>query len=96
MDCHPLQGLADPSGQSPGGVDGLIITVHGEFEEQDPGTNVTGKRSFSVSSFLDLPSRVGESSVWSVTCCLLERTARFPTSLRLPLPLLPRPTSTRR
>ncbi|KAM6539266.1 nuclear mRNA export, poly(A)+RNA binding protein [Fusarium falciforme] len=47
MDCHPLQGLADPSGQSPGGVDGLIITVHGEFEEQDPGTNVTGKRSFS-------------------------------------------------
>lgn len=47
MDCHPLQGLADPSGQSPGGVDGLIITVHGEFEEQDPATNVTGKRSFS-------------------------------------------------
>lgn len=47
MDCHPLPGLVDPNGQSPIGVDGLIISVHGEFEECDQKTNATGLRSFS-------------------------------------------------
>lgn len=35
IECNPLPGLADPAGQSPRGVDGLIVTVHGEFEEQN-------------------------------------------------------------
>lgn len=35
IECNPLPGLADPTGQSPRGVDGLIVTVHGEFEEQN-------------------------------------------------------------
>ncbi len=33
IECHSLPGLPDPAGQSPGGVGGLIITVHGEFDE---------------------------------------------------------------
>lgn len=47
MDCHPLSGLADPTDQNKAGVDGLIVCVHGEFEEHDPKTGKTGKRSFS-------------------------------------------------
>lgn len=47
MDCHPLPGLVDPNGQIPMGVDGLIVAVHGEFEEADPATNTVVKRSFS-------------------------------------------------
>ncbi len=47
MDCHPLPGLVDPSGQNPLGVDGLIIIVHGEFDEYDQKSATTGKRSFS-------------------------------------------------
>ncbi|KAI1390120.1 NTF2-like protein [Hypoxylon trugodes] len=47
IDCHPVQGLADPTGQSPVGVDGMIITIHGEFEDQEPATMKTAKRSFS-------------------------------------------------
>ena len=46
IECHPLPGLADPSGQSPGGVDGLIITMHGEFAEQNTTTE-KALRSFS-------------------------------------------------
>ncbi|RGP70560.1 mrna export factor mex67 [Fusarium sporotrichioides] len=59
MDCHPLQGLVDPSGQSTGGVDGLIIAVHGEFDEQDPTTNIAGKRSFSRTFVLG-PGKPGQ------------------------------------
>ncbi|KAM0229509.1 hypothetical protein ACHAPO_009925 [Fusarium lateritium] len=59
MDCHPLQGLIDPSGQSTGGVDGLIIAVHGEFDEQDPSTNIAGKRSFSRTFVLG-PGKPGQ------------------------------------
>ena len=47
MDCHVLPGLADPNGQSQRGVDGLIVTIHGEFEEFHQATGNTGKRSFS-------------------------------------------------
>ncbi|KAM4059060.1 leucine rich repeats (2 copies) domain-containing protein [Hirsutella rhossiliensis] len=47
MDCHPLPGLADPNGQIRVGVDGLIVSVHGEFEEYDQKTGDGGKRSFS-------------------------------------------------
>lgn len=47
IDCHPISGLADLSGQSVAGVDGMIITFHGEFEDQDPETKATTRRSFS-------------------------------------------------
>ncbi|CAG9938044.1 unnamed protein product [Clonostachys rosea f. rosea IK726] len=58
MDCHPLPGLVDPSGQSSVGVDGLIVCVHGEFEECDQQTQKTGLRSFSRSFVLG-PGRPG-------------------------------------
>jgi len=38
IECHTLPGLVDPTGQSVRGVDGLIITMHGEFEEQNDST----------------------------------------------------------
>lgn len=47
IECHPLPGLADPSGQSKGGVDGLIISMHGEFEDQLNSTTDKSLRSFS-------------------------------------------------
>lgn len=46
IECHPLPGLADPLKQNPGGVDGLIITMHGEFAEQNASTE-NALRSFS-------------------------------------------------
>ncbi len=47
VDCHPIPGLPDPTGQSPNGVDGLIISMHGEFEETDQTSGKTGQRSFT-------------------------------------------------
>lgn len=47
VDGHPMSGIQDPTGQDPSGVDGMIITVHGEFEEYDAPSKTTGKRSFS-------------------------------------------------
>ncbi|RDL34497.1 NTF2-like protein [Venustampulla echinocandica] len=46
IECHPLPGLADPNNQSIRGVDGLIVTMHGEFEEQNDSTE-QALRSFS-------------------------------------------------
>ncbi|KAI0159431.1 mRNA export factor mex67 [Pestalotiopsis sp. NC0098] len=59
IDCHPMTNLADPTGQSPGGVDGMIITMHGEFEDQEVSTQKTARRSFSRTFILGpgLPGR---------------------------------------
>ncbi|KAM0343893.1 hypothetical protein ACHAPU_008162 [Fusarium lateritium] len=73
MDCHPLQGLVDPSGQNPGGVDGLIIAVHGEFDEQDPNTKAAGKRSFSRTFVLG-PAKPGQGMIRVVSDMLSLRT----------------------
>ena len=62
MDCHPLPGLVDPNGQSQIGVDGLIISVHGEFEEYDPKTTVSGLRSFSRTFILG-PGQPGKNPI---------------------------------
>lgn len=47
FECHPVPGLPDPTGQSPRGVDGLSVTVHGEFEEHNPSVTEKALRSFS-------------------------------------------------
>lgn len=48
IDCHTLPGLPDISGQNPHGVDGLIISMHGEFIETDAANLSTRTlRSFS-------------------------------------------------
>ncbi|KAK3706327.1 nuclear mRNA export, poly(A)+RNA binding protein [Vermiconidia calcicola] len=47
IEAHIQPAVPDPSGQSPGGVDGFMITVHGEFEELDVATGQgKKKRSF--------------------------------------------------
>lgn len=47
IECNSIPGLPDLSGQSLGGVGGLIVTVHGEFSEVDVSTGQTAnKRSF--------------------------------------------------
>ncbi|RFU25341.1 hypothetical protein B7463_g10995, partial [Scytalidium lignicola] len=47
IDCHSLPGLADPTGQSVRGVDGLILSMHGEFEELPSSSSEKSLRSFS-------------------------------------------------
>ncbi|OQE19130.1 hypothetical protein PENSTE_c016G08752 [Penicillium steckii] len=47
IECHQLPGLPDPTGQSPTGVGGLIIEVHGKFDESADGKVET--RSFDRS-----------------------------------------------
>ncbi|PQE29685.1 TAP domain-containing protein [Rutstroemia sp. NJR-2017a WRK4] len=52
VECRPLPGLPDPTGQSATGVDGLQITVHGEFEEKNETFSDKPLRSFSRSFIL--------------------------------------------
>jgi nuclear RNA export factor len=62
IDCHPMTGLADPTGQSLSGVDGMVITMHGEFDDLDTTTNKTTKRSFSRSFILG-PGKPGRNPI---------------------------------
>lgn len=65
VDCHPLPGILDPSGQSPVGVDGLLISMHGEFEEFDSATGKSGKRSFTRTFVLG-PALPGAATAFRV------------------------------
>jgi nuclear RNA export factor len=59
IDCHPIPGLGDPTRQSPSGVGGLVLTIHGQFEEMENGSDKIGQRSFSRTIVLGpgLPGR---------------------------------------
>ncbi|KAK5147828.1 hypothetical protein LTR04_000759 [Oleoguttula sp. CCFEE 6159] len=47
IECQPIPYVPDPSGQSPFGVSGLLITLHGEYEEIDVSSGQAKKqRSF--------------------------------------------------
>ena len=60
IECNSIPGLPDPSGQSLGGVGGLIIMVHGEFSEVDVSTGQTSnKRSFDRTFVLGPGNGVG-------------------------------------
>ena len=60
IECTSLPGLPDPTGQSPGGVGGLIVTVHGEFTEIDHATaQPTQSRSFDRTFVLGPGSGIG-------------------------------------
>jgi len=61
MDCHILPGLADPHGQAPSSP-GLILLVHGQFEEIDKPTGKHGMRSFSRSIVLG-PGKPGGNDI---------------------------------
>jgi nuclear RNA export factor len=71
IECHPLPGLADPSSQSPRGVDGLILTIHGEFEEEVKSTE-KGLRSFSRTFILG-PGAPGGSPIRVVSDMMVLR-----------------------
>lgn len=47
IECEPISCLPDPTGQSPGGVDGLMIIIHGEFEDNTAKNAEQSLRSFS-------------------------------------------------
>ena len=60
IECHPLPGLPDPTGEAPGGVGGLIIMVHGHFEEMHPQSGKTlDRRSFDRTFVLGAGAGVG-------------------------------------
>ncbi|GAM85890.1 hypothetical protein ANO11243_039000 [Dothideomycetidae sp. 11243] len=47
IECQLQPGLPDPTNNAPGGVDGFLITIHGEFDEMDVSTGQAKKhRSF--------------------------------------------------
>ncbi|THY08479.1 hypothetical protein D6D03_01064 [Aureobasidium pullulans] len=47
IECQSQPGVPDPTGASPAGVDGFLVTVHGEFDEIDVSTGQVKKtRSF--------------------------------------------------
>jgi nuclear RNA export factor len=70
VDCHPLPGLQDPTSQSSNGVDGLIISMHGEFEELDASSGKTGMRSFSRTFVLG-PAAPGSNLVFRIVSDML-------------------------
>ncbi|KAI8632529.1 hypothetical protein F5Y19DRAFT_366932 [Xylariaceae sp. FL1651] len=80
IDCHPVHGLADPAGQNPLGVDGMIMTIHGEFEDQESGTTKTTKRSFSRTFVLG-PGAPGRNPIRVISDMLSVKAFNFlPTS----------------
>lgn len=46
IECQPVPGVPDPTGASPSGVGGFLITIHGEYEEVAPNGGTDKKRSF--------------------------------------------------
>jgi nuclear RNA export factor len=72
IDCHPIPAIPDPTRQSLGGVGGLVITIHGQFEEADKDTQKTGMRSFSRTIVLG-PGRPGRNSIRVVSDMLMLR-----------------------
>lgn len=57
IECHQMPGLPDPTGQSPTGVGGLVLMVHGKFEESVGGKVET--RSFDRTFVIGPGSGVG-------------------------------------
>ncbi|KAL4734236.1 hypothetical protein BDV11DRAFT_198531 [Aspergillus similis] len=68
IECFPLPGLPDISGQSSTGVGGFLIMVHGKFEEDNSGKVET--RSFDRTFILGPGAGVGGIRVISDVLCL--------------------------
>ncbi|KAI1213848.1 NTF2-like protein [Annulohypoxylon truncatum] len=86
VDCHPIHGLEDPAGQHRSGVDGMIITIHGEFDDQEPITMKTAKRSFSRTFVLG-PGMPGRNPIRVISDMLAVRPFRpSPASAPTPAP----------
>ncbi|KAI0175712.1 NTF2-like protein [Hypoxylon sp. FL1284] len=86
IDCHPVHGLPDPTGQNPGGMDGITITMHGEFQDQEPGSLITATRSFSRTFVLG-PGAPGRNPIRVISDMLSLRNHSAPaTSVPAPVP----------
>ncbi|KAK2846435.1 hypothetical protein FQN49_005727 [Arthroderma sp. PD_2] len=71
IECHPIPGLPDINNQSATGVGGLLITVHGKFEESYPGTaDKTQTRSFDRTFVLGPGNGLGGLRVSNDMLCL--------------------------
>lgn len=68
IECHPIPGLPDPSGQSETGVGGLLVMVHGKFEELNSGK--VDVRSFDRTFIIGPGGGVGGIRVVSDVLCL--------------------------
>ena len=68
IECHPIPGLPDPSGQSETGVGGLLVMVHGKFEELNAGK--VELRSFDRTFIIGPGGGVGGIRVISDILCL--------------------------
>lgn len=69
VECHPIPGLPDPNGQSETGVGGLLIMVHGKFEELSASGKVD-TRSFDRTFILGPGGGVGGLRVINDALCL--------------------------
>ncbi|CAI7596294.1 unnamed protein product [Penicillium bialowiezense] len=92
FECYPIPGLPDLTGQSPYGVGGLSLTVHGQLEE-----SVGGKieiRSFDRTFILGPGNNPGGIRIINDTFCLRAyggHEAWIPDSLALPQVAAPAP-----
>ncbi|KAL9110249.1 MAG: hypothetical protein Q9227_005156 [Pyrenula ochraceoflavens] len=71
IECHSLPGVPDPSGQSPGGVAGLLISASGSFEELDRTTGKETTQPYFHRSFVLGPGAVPGtirvvSDIWTI------------------------------
>ncbi|EZF76275.1 hypothetical protein H105_02341, partial [Trichophyton soudanense CBS 452.61] len=71
IECHPIPGLPDINNQSATGVGGLLITVHGKFEEIYPNTGSKSQtRSFDRTFVLGPGNGLGGLRVSNDMLCL--------------------------
>ncbi|PYH50067.1 mRNA export factor mexA [Aspergillus saccharolyticus JOP 1030-1] len=69
IECYPIPGLLDPTGQSPTGVGGLLITVHGRYDEIGKGSKID-TRSFDRTFVLGPGGGAGGVRVINdILCC---------------------------
>ncbi|KAF4556009.1 TAP C-terminal domain-containing protein [Elsinoe fawcettii] len=71
IECQLQPGLPDPTGQSPGGVDGFLVTIHGEFDEIDVSTGQAKKKRSFDRTFIIGPG--GPSGVRVINDMLIVR-----------------------
>ncbi|KAK2765342.1 nuclear mRNA export, poly(A)+RNA binding protein [Arachnomyces sp. PD_36] len=71
IECHPLPGLPDPTGNSTTGVGGLIVMAHGKFDEVDLPNGEKGQtRSFDRTFVLGPGGGLGGLRVVTDMLCL--------------------------
>ncbi|KAL1954985.1 hypothetical protein VTO42DRAFT_392 [Malbranchea cinnamomea] len=71
IECHPIPGLPDLSGQNSVGVGGLLIMVHGKFNELDQTTgSIVETRSFDRTFILGPGGGLGGLRVSNDMLCL--------------------------